>query len=153
MLTNVQIVDLTFKANFWRKKNKNNIYFKISSAVNCTQCAKLWNSRHWNNVYSGGGWVRQKCRVSCVTRASKWYWLIVGQNLLSLQQVWVGVGDVFVSFVYSLSFIFLFRPCLSLSSPLLSLFSLSLEDDKKWPTKVDVSLNHNTLNQKYIQES
>ena len=35
---------------------------------------------------------------------------------------------------------------ISLSSPLLSLFSLSLGDDTKWPTRVDVLLNPNTIN-------
>ena len=52
-----------------------------------------------------------------------------------------GRGEWFVS---SLSFLFLFLPCPSLSSPLvslLSLSSLSLGDDTKWPTRVDVSLN------------
>ena len=42
----------------------------------------------------------------------------------------------------------LFLPCPSLSSPLLyllSLFSLSLGDDTKWPTRADMSLNHNTV--------
>ena len=47
--------------------------------------------------------------------------------------------------VSSLSFLFLFLPCRSLSSPLLPLFSLSLGDDTKWPTRVDVSLNPNTI--------
>ena len=58
------------------------------------------------------------------------------------------VGNVFTS-VSSLSFIFLFLPCSSLSSPLLSLlslFSLSLGDNTKWPNRVDVSLNPNTKN-------
>ena len=36
---------------------------------------------------SGGGWVMQRCRVSCITGASDWYWFTVGQGLLSLQQV------------------------------------------------------------------
>ena len=43
-----------------------------------------------------------------------------------------------------------FLPCPSHSSlllSLLSLFSLSLGDDTKWPTRVDVSLNPNTINQ------
>ena len=43
-----------------------------------------------------------------------------------------------------------FLPCPSLSSlllSLLSLFSLSLGDNTKWPTRVDVSLNPNTINQ------
>ena len=34
-----------------------------------------------------GGWVRQRCPVAFVTRATNWYWLTVGQGLLSLQQV------------------------------------------------------------------
>ena len=58
-------------------------------------------------------------------------------------------GNVFISSVSSLSFLFLFLPCPSLSSPLLSLlslFSLSLGDDTKWPSRVDVSLNPNTIN-------
>ena len=43
-------------------------------------------------------------------------------------------GNVFISSVFSLSFMFLFLPCCSLSSPLLSLlslFSLFLGDDTK----------------------
>ena len=92
-----------------------------------------------------GCWVRQRCRESCVTRASNWYCLIVGQGLLSLQQVRVE-GNVFYFLCF---FIFLFLPCPSLSSPLLSLlylFSLSQGDDTKWPTRVDMSLNPNTIN-------
>ena len=55
-----------------------------------------------------------------------------------------------MSLVSSLSFLFLFLPCPSLSFPLLSLlslFSLSLGDETKWPTRVDVSLYPNTINQ------
>ena len=61
-----------------------------------------------------------------------------------------GEGNVFISSVSSLSFLFLFLHSPSLSSPLLSLlslFSLSLGDDTKWPTRVDVSLNPNTINE------
>ena len=53
---------------------------------------------------------------------------------------------LFLLFFHCHSFSFLLYP--SLSSPLLSLFSLSLGDDTKWPTRVDVSLNPNTINQK-----
>ena len=35
----------------------------------------------------GGGWMRQRCRESCVTGASNWYRLTVGIDLLCLQQV------------------------------------------------------------------
>ena len=49
--------------------------------------------------------------------------------------------------ISSLSFLFLFLACPSLSSllPLLSLFSLCLGDDTKWPTRVELSLNPNTI--------
>ena len=50
-------------------------------------------------------------------------------------------GTFFICSVSSLSFIFLFLSCPSLSSPLpptLSLFSLSLGDDTNSPTRVDV---------------
>ena len=40
-------------------------------------------------------------------------------------------GNVSIFSVSSLSFLFRFLPCPSLSSPLLSLFSLSLGDDTK----------------------
>ena len=56
--------------------------------------------------------------------------------------------NLLVSSVSSVSFLFLCLPCPSLSSPLLSLlslFSLSLGDDTKWPTKIDVSLNPNKI--------
>ena len=61
-------------------------------------------------------------------------------------------GNVFISSVSSLSFLVLFLPCPSLSSPLLSflsLFSLSLGEE----TEVDVSLNLNTNNQLNISEA
>ena len=91
--------------------------------------------------FFGGGWVRQRCRVSYITGAFTWHWLTVEQSLQSLQQVRVK-GECFISSVSSPSFIFLsYRP--SLSSPLfrLPLFSHSLGDDTKWSTRADVSLN------------
>ena len=61
-----------------------------------------------------------------------------------------GIGGMFLFLLFlhfhSCSF---FLPCSSLSSLLLfllSLFSLSLGDDTKWPTRVDESLNPNTIN-------
>ena len=74
----------------------------------------------------------------------------IGLRLGKACYSWLGYGgwgDVFISSVFSLSFIFLFLPCPSLSSPmlsLLSLFSFSLGDDTKWSTRVDVSLKPNT---------
>ena len=52
-------------------------------------------------------------------------------------------GNIFISSV-SLSFLFIFLPCPSIPFPqlsLLSLFSLSLGDNTRWPTRVNVSLN------------
>ena len=52
------------------------------------------------------GLVRQRCRVSCVTVASNWYWLTVGQGLLSLQQVKVeGECFYFLSFFTFIHFL------------------------------------------------
>ena len=87
---------------------------------------------------------RQRCRVSYFTEASNWYCPTVGEGLLFLQQVRVG-GGVFISSVFSLSFIFLSLLSLPFISIFLSLFSLSLGDDTKWPIRVDVSLNPNTI--------
>ena len=57
-------------------------------------------------------------------------------------------GTFFISSVSSLSFLFLFFPCPSLSSPQLSLlflFSLSLGDNIKWPTWVKKNNKHFTF--------
>ena len=54
--------------------------------------------------------------------------LLVGKTCYLCSRV---EGDVFTFSFSSLSFLFLFLPCPSLSSPLLSLFSLSLGDDTK----------------------
>ena len=110
------------------------------------KCTSPWRGE---SGVGWGSWLRQGCRVSYVTGASKWYWLTIGIGLLFLQQVRVK-GKCFISCVSSLSYIFLFLPCPCLQSPLpslISLFSLSLGDDTKWNTRVDVSLNTNTNRQ------
>ena len=60
-----------------------------------------------------------------------------------------GRGEMFLFLLFFtvIHFPFSFLPYPSLSSPLLSLFSLSLGDDTKWPSRVDVSLNSNTIYQ------
>ena len=50
---------------------------------------------------------------------------------------------LFLLFLHFDSFSFLLCP--SLSFPLLSLFSFSLGNDTKWPTRIDVSLNPNSI--------
>ena len=78
--------------------------------------------------------------------------LQLGKTCYPCKQVRVE-GECFISSVSSLSFLFPFLPCPSLPSPLLSilsLFSLFLGDDTKWPTRVDVSLNPNSINQVWI---
>ena len=108
--------------------------------------------------YCGGGRMVRRYHVSCVSEASNWYWayscakptiLVVGKG----RGRGGGGGVFFISSVSSLSFLFLFLSCSYLSSLLLSLqslFPLSLGDDTKWPTRVDVSLNPNTINQSLI---
>ena len=87
------------------------------------------------------GQVWWRCRVFYFTRASIRNWLTVGQGLLSFVAGKDRGGNVFISSVSSLSFLFLILPCPALSYPLLCLFSLSLGDDTKWPTGVDMPLN------------
>ena len=74
--------------------------------------------------WSGGGWVRQRCRVSCVTGASNCDWLTVGQGLLFLQQVRVE-GEYFYFFCF-LSFINFPLSPLSLSFISSTISSVSL---------------------------
>ena len=63
-----------------------------------------------------------------------------------------GRGECFYFFCFFLFIPVLYLSCYFLWSPLLiilSLFSLSLGDDTKWPTRVDVSFNPNTNCYKY----
>ena len=86
----------------------------------------------------GAGWVRQRCRVSYITGASNWYWLTVGQGLVSLQHVRVE-GDCFNFFCFFSFICFPLFPVPSPLLPLLLLFSLSLGGNTEWPTRVEVS--------------
>ena len=101
----------------------------------------------------GNGWVRQRCRVSCVTGVSNWYWLTVGHGLLSSKQVWVE-GECFYFFCFFTFIHFPLSP--SFSSPLLSflfLISLSLGDDTKWPIRIDGTLNPSTMSNDTVMSS
>ena len=90
------------------------------------------------------GWMGE-AKVSCILRHRGVQLILVySWARPAIFAAGKGRGEMFLFLVSSLSFIFLFLPCPSLSSPLLSLFSLSLGDDRKWPTRVDVSLNPNT---------
>ena len=99
------------------------------------------------------GWLGS-AKVSCilVTRVSNWYWLTVGQGLLSLKQVRVEGHVSFRLFLH-------FHSCSSFFPvPLFHLlyylfyhfFSLSLGNDTKWLIRVDVSLNPKTINQSHF---
>ena len=59
---------------------------------------RIWLNRDYFFI-SWGGWMRPRCRVSCVTGASNWYWLTVGQGLLFLHQVRVE-GECFYFFCF-----------------------------------------------------
>ena len=56
-----------------------------------------------------------------------------------------GRGGMFLFLLFRYFYSFSFLPCPSLSSPLLSLFSLSLGDDTKCLTRVDMSLSPSTI--------
>ena len=116
-----------------------------SNRVIQTQNPKVWclYNRYSSRYKVWGGWVRQRCRVSYVTGASNWYWLTVGQGLLSLQQVRVQRECFISSVFFSLPLIYLFSP-VPLFHLLYYLFSLSVGGDTKWPTRIDV-LNPNTI--------
>ena len=105
----------------------------------------------WNSCIQG--WLYE-AKVSCILR----HWGIQ----LILAYSWArpailaagkGRGGFFLFLLFLHFHSFSFHPCHSLSSPLLSLlplFSLSLGNDTKWPTRVDVSLNPNSINQTHI---
>ena len=120
----------------------------VSQILKCLkppkQCKIISNkSCSYPAAFSLGGWVRQKCHVPYVRGASSWYWLTVGQGLLSLQQVRVE-EECFYFFCFFTVIYFPFSP-VPLFHLLYCLFSLSLGDDTKCPTRVNMSLNPNTI--------
>ena len=86
-------------------------------------------SRHWGvQLISAYSWARPAILVAGKGRG--------GMFLFLLFLHFHSCSSFFPSLFFS-----------SLQLSLLSLFSLSLGDDTKWPTRVDVSLNPNTINQ------
>ena len=79
------------------------IYVLVGSTWHCGHLVREEGADcftfHWFTTSIMGGWVRQRCRVSCVNGASSWYWLTVGQGLLSLQQVRVEGVVLFLLFL------------------------------------------------------
>ena len=88
-------------------------------------------------LISAGGWLGV-AKVSCIL-CHRGVQLILANSWTRSAILVAGKGrgrDIFISFVSSLSFLFLSLPCPSFSSPLLhvsllSLFSISLGDDTK----------------------
>ena len=111
-------------------------------------CCKQNNYATLLYMYWWGGWVRRKCPVAFVTGAPNWYWLTVGQGLLSLQQVRVEGECCY--FFCSFTFFHLPLSSLSLSFILSTISSIRFlpfsGNNTKWPTRVDMSLNPNTIN-------
>ena len=101
-----------------------NDFFRNFNCVNIPKAAYLW---HWFGISCKLFPVCMKCQM-----------LFSGKNQTNLAKLLTAVFAQRVLWVYGGCY-----P--SLSSPLLSLFSLSLGDDRKWPTRVDVSLNPNTI--------
>ena len=93
----------------------------------------------------GGGWVRQRCRVSYVTGASNWYGLYGWERPVILV-TGKRRRECFYFFCF-LTFIHIPFSPVPLFDLLYYLFSLSLGNDTKWPTSVGVLLNTNSVNQ------
>ena len=89
----------------------------VSSARKIT-LGHLWVYSPGNILCPGswGGWVVRRCCVSYITGASSWYWLTVGQGLLSLYQVRVE-GECFYFFCF---FTFIPVPLSSLAPSFIS---------------------------------
>ena len=89
-------------------------------------------SRHWGvQLISAYSWARPAILVAGKGRG--------GMFLFLLFLHFHSCSSFFPSLLFS-----------SLLLSLLSLFSLSLGDDTKWPTRVDVSLNPNTINCQHL---
>ena len=123
----------------------------------CSKYPKQWSSWLWvdflthrlNRISHFIGW-SGGAKVSCILR-HRGVQLILAYSWVrpAILVAGMGRGGMFLFLVSSLSFLFLFLPGPSLPSlllSLLSLFSLSLGDDTKWPTNVDVLLSPNTIN-------
>ena len=98
--------------------------------------------QNWREVIGWG-----KAIVYYVTGASNWDWLKFWKACYPCKGK--GRRGMFLFlFLHSFIFHFLLPSHYFISSTLFYLFSLSLGDDTKWPTRVDVLLNPNTINQK-----
>ena len=95
--------------------------FKISRALCITYGKSHAQTDRW-------GWLGVAKVLYYVTEASNWYWLKVGEGLLSLQQVRVE-GECFYFFCFFTFIHFPFCP-VPLFYHLYYFFSLSLRDDK-----------------------
>ena len=101
--------------------------------------------------FLGGVWVVRRCPLSYITIGSNWYWLTVGQGLLSLQQVRVEGKCLyffcFFTFIPVLlsSLALSFVPVPSLSSLLLSFLLETTQNDPQ-------RLNHNTSSDLWTQQ-
>ena len=138
--------------NLQSKFDYASVIFPCSCAVYIYKIMILLNNF---SSETGGGWVRQRCQLSYIIGVSNWDWLTVGQGLLFLQQVTVEGGGYFYFFCFFTSIHFPLSP-LSLSfisSTISSISSLSLGDGTKWPTRVGVSLNPNTIKKKNSSET
>ena len=96
--------------------------------------------------YGPLGWLYE-AKVSCIL-LHRGVQLILAYSRAKSAVLAVGKvrGGMFLFLLFLHCHLFSFLPCSSLLSSLLSLFSLSLGDDTKWTTRVDVSLNPNTIN-------
>ena len=166
-VTNVNITDLDQSAH---KRVRSVFIFWLNS---CCNAQTSWEvCKHWTAcIYQELIWA---CVMYNIVISLVWFFHHHWGVQLILAYSWArpailvvgkGRGGMFLFLLFlhfhscssffpvPLSSLSLFLPCPSLSSPLLSLlslFSLSLGDDTKWPSRVDVSLNPNTINNKQL---
>ena len=111
--------------------------FKWSCSIDCQAHIFFFKTKNCSN---------DDIFISCDDRTGKMLHNIC-MSAVAMSLRWANCGPWASC---SLSFLFLALPCPSLSSPLLSLFSLSLGDNTKWPTRIDVWLNPYTISQMFI---
>ena len=123
----------------------------IFSTIKLTSLSASWavlaildsTARQYSALTLGNIWCPSICPSICPSMRVSWrqqgVQLILAYNWARPAILVAGKGrGRMYFFVSSLSFLFLFLPCPSLSFPLLSLFSLFLGDDTKWPTSRDL---------------
>ena len=95
MLTRILLMKTSL---VWPRHCELRVFLSVQRTIWDKLCTAQYHLLYFCCIWSN--WVKQTSRVSCVTRASNWYWLTVGQSMLSFQQVWVE-GNCLISSVFT----------------------------------------------------